>query len=95
MANMKTHAQVLFSRVLAISFTTHQKRNFQALLRLFLKGEGEPLPQRSQTLSSSALSRFLNHGDWPTWKLARPLREGDFESLAVQSHHVVHTEPQV
>lgn len=79
---MKTHAQVLFWRLRAIFTTVHQRRNFEALLRLFLKGEGRPLPQRSQTHSSSALSRFLNHGDWPTWKLARLLREGGFEALA-------------
>ena len=79
---MKTHAQVLFSRLLALFATAHQKRNFQALLRLFLEADGRPLPQRSLSRSPSALSRFLNHARWPTWKLSLAIQQATEETLA-------------
>lgn len=79
---MKTHAQVLFSRLLALFANAHQKRNFQALLRLFLEADGRPLPQRSLSRSPSALSRFLNHARWPTWKLSLAIRQATGETMA-------------
>ncbi len=71
----------------ALFATAHQKRNFQALLRLFLRGEGKPLPQHSPTRSPSALSRFLNHGNWPTWRLAELLRESSFKAFTEFAAH--------
>jgi len=80
---MKTHVQALFSRALAIFSTAHQRQNFEACIRLFLRDEGKPLPRHSPTRSPSALSRFLNHGDWPTWRLAHLLREFSLKALTV------------
>lgn len=43
----------------------YQQKSLRALLGLFLEATGQSLPQHSQTVSVSAISRFLNHYHWP------------------------------
>lgn len=39
-----------------------------------MEAQGHPLPQHSRAKSASALSRFLNHYQWPTRKVIRTVR---------------------
>lgn len=55
--------------------TQYQKKNLQAMLGLFLQAQGCPLPEHSQTKSSSALSRFLNINPWSTRNMIRTIRD--------------------
>jgi hypothetical protein len=52
----------------------YQRQSLQALLALFLRAEGSPLPEHSQLKSPSALSRFLNVYTWSVRQLIRRLR---------------------
>ena len=49
----------------------YQKENLKALLFLFLKAQGNPLPGQSELKSPSALSRFLNQSSWSERPLIR------------------------
>ena len=49
--------------------------SFQALMLLFLYGQGRPLPAHSRLKSGSALSRFLNRYAWNTRALIRVYRQ--------------------
>ena len=51
--------------------TQYQKENLEAMLGLFLQGQGHPLPEHSKTKSASALSRFLNINPWSTREMIR------------------------
>ena len=55
--------------------STYQQDSLQALLGLFLEGQGFPLPEHCQTKSASALSRFLNRYKWSTRQVIRTVRQ--------------------
>jgi hypothetical protein len=63
----------------------YQRDSLQALLGLFLTPVGRPLPQHCQLKSAGALSRFLNHYDWPTRQLIRSIRQWVLEQLLVRA----------
>ena len=69
------HAQELIYHLLDGMPTPYQRQSLQALLALFLKAQGDPLPEHSHLKSPSALSRFLNVYNWSVLKLIRRLRQ--------------------
>ncbi len=77
---MLAHAQELVYTLKELMPTQYQKDNLEAMLALFLEGQGHPLPEYSQTKSPSAISRFLNINPWSTRKMIRIIR-----------HHVLQT----
>ncbi|MBD2122323.1 transposase [Trichocoleus sp. FACHB-262] len=54
--------------------TPYQRQSLQALLELFLRAQGAPLPEHSPLKSPSALSRFLNVYRWSVREVIRRLR---------------------
>ena len=71
----RTAAQSLLSAILALLPGPHLRDSLKALRFLLLPGHGQARPQRSQTKSPSALSRFLNSYPWPTRALIRLARQ--------------------
>jgi hypothetical protein len=63
----------------------YQQDSLQALLGLFLEGQGSPLPEHCQTKSASALSRFLNEYNWSTRKVIRAVRKAALQQILSQS----------
>ncbi len=51
-------AQALVSGLQTLMPSVYQQDSLQALLGLFLEGQGVPLPEHCETKSASALSRF-------------------------------------
>jgi hypothetical protein len=68
------HAQELIYHLLDGMPTSYQRQSLQALLVLFLRAQGAPLPEHSQLKSPSALSRFLNVYTWSVRQVIRRLR---------------------
>lgn len=64
--------------------STYQQDSLQALLGLFLEGLGNTFPERCQTKSASALSRFLNEYKWPTRQVIRAVREAALQQILSQ-----------
>lgn len=64
--------------------STYQQDSLQALLGLFLEGQGVPLPEHCKTKSASALSRFLNEYKWPTRKVIRAIRQAAIQQILSQ-----------
>ena len=62
----------------------YQKENLKALLFLFLKAQGNPLPGQSELKSPSALSRFLNQTSWSERQFIREHRRRVLKPLAQQ-----------
>lgn len=62
----------------------YQQDSLQALLGLFLEGQGIPLPEHCQTKSASALSRFLNEYKWPTRQVIRAVRKAAIHQILSQ-----------
>ncbi len=60
MSNLVTYAQNLIYSLLSLMPSPYQKNSKRTLLGLFLEATGQSVPQHSQTVSPSALSRFLN-----------------------------------
>jgi hypothetical protein len=52
----------------------YQQKSLRALLGLFLEATGQSLPFLSQTVSASAISRFLNHYQWSVRAVIRVVR---------------------
>ncbi|NMG11461.1 IS701 family transposase [Brasilonema sp. UFV-L1] len=75
MESILAHAQGLVYTLLSLIPSQYQRDHLEAMLELFLKAQGYPLPQHSQTKSASALSRFLNIYAWSTRKMIRTTRE--------------------
>lgn len=81
METILVHAQTLVYTLVGLMPTAYQRDSLQTLLGLFLQAQGHPLPQSSSIKSASALSRFLNHYDWPTRHLIRVLRQQILQQL--------------
>jgi hypothetical protein len=69
------HAQELIYPLLDVMPTSYQRQSLQALLELFLRAQGTPLPEHSPLKSPSALSRFLNLYTWSVRGLIRRLQQ--------------------
>jgi len=78
---MLAHAQDLVYNLKELMPTKYQKENLETMLGLFLEAQGHPLPEHSQTKSSSALSRFLNINPWSTRDLIRTVRHQILETV--------------
>jgi hypothetical protein len=72
--NSLAHAQELVYQLLELMPSSYQRQSLQALLELFLRVQGTPLPEHSQLKSPSALSRFLNVYTWSVRQVIRRLR---------------------
>ena len=68
------HAQALVYRLVQLMPSADMRSSLQCLLALFL-ASSRPRPQRSQTKSAAALSRFLNRYGWPTGPAIRATRQ--------------------
>ncbi|MBW4639022.1 MAG: transposase [Gloeocapsa sp. UFS-A4-WI-NPMV-4B04] len=64
--------------------STYQQDSLQALLGLFLEGQGVSLPEHCQTKSASALSRFLNEYKWSTRQVIREVRKVALQQILSQ-----------
>lgn len=84
MESILAHAQELVYTLLSLMPSQYQRDNLEAMLGLFLEAQGSPLPQRSQTKSASALSRFLNIYAWSTRKIIRTTREQVLKEILSQ-----------
>jgi hypothetical protein len=74
-------ARQLLERVRQWLPTEYQRDSLDALMGLFLKATGTPLPQHSRMKSPSALSRFLNHYPWSVRAVIRAARRAVLEQL--------------
>jgi hypothetical protein len=63
----------------------YQRQTMESILGLLLAATGQDLPEHCQTSSPSAISRFLNHYDWPTRKLIRLVRRWILSYLVIYS----------
>lgn len=81
METILVHAQAIVYTLLGFMPTAYQRDSLQALLGLFLEVQGHSLPQHSPLKSPGALSRFLNHYQWPTRRIIRAIRQPIVEQL--------------
>ena len=79
-----SQAQALVSGLRELMPSTYQQDSLQAMLGLFLEGQGIPLPERCRTKSASALSRFLNEYKWPTRQVVRAVRQAAYKQILSQ-----------
>ena len=79
-----SQAQALVSQLQTLMPSTYQQDSLQALLGLFLEGQGFPLPELCQTKSASALSRFLNEYKWSTRQVIRTVRKVALQQILSQ-----------
>lgn len=75
------HAQELIYQLLAGMPSAYQRQSLKALLELFLKAQGTPLPEHSQLKSASALSRFLTVYSWSVRQVIRQMRHAIRQEL--------------
>jgi hypothetical protein len=64
--------------------SVYQQDSLQALLGLFLEGQGVALPEHCETKSASALSRFLNEYKWPTRQVIKAVRKAALQQILSQ-----------
>ncbi len=74
MLTILNYAQALVYTMMDLMPTKYQQKSLRALLGIFLEATGQSLPQHSQTVSPSAISRFLNHYQWSVRAIIRVLR---------------------
>lgn len=84
MSTILSQAQVLVSGLQTLMPTIYQQDSLQALLGLFLEGQGTPLPEHCKTKSASALSRFLNEYKWPTRQVIKAVRQAAIQQILSQ-----------
>lgn len=69
------HAQELIYQLLDGMPSAYQRQSLKALLELFLRAQGAPLPEHSELKSASALSRFLTVYTWSVRQVIRQVRQ--------------------
>lgn len=74
MLTILNYAQGLVYTLMNLMPSEYQKNSLRALMGLFLEATGRSLPEHSQTVSASALSRFLNKYTWSTRAVIRAVR---------------------
>ncbi len=74
MSTIKSYAQELVYTLANLMPSQYQQRSLHALLGIFLQATGNSLPAHSQTVSASAISRFLNSYQWSTRAVIRAVR---------------------
>ena len=89
MRNLLTYAQSLVYTLVSLMPSRYQQNSLQTLLELFLQASGRlptaelrlTLPEHSQTLSASALSRFLNKYQWSCRAVIRAVRKSALQQI--------------
>jgi len=66
--------------------SVYQKNSLRTLLGLFLEATGQALPQHSEAVSPSALSRFLNKYNWPCRAVIRMVRTQIVAQIQAERH---------
>lgn len=84
MSAILSQAQALVSGLQTLMPSVYQQDSLQALLGLFLEGQGVLLPEHCKTKSASALSRFLNEYKWPTRQVIRAVRQAAIQQILSQ-----------
>lgn len=84
MENILPSAQQLVESLKELMPSLYQQETLQALLGLFLEGQGHSLPHHCQTKSESAISRFLNHYQWSTRAVIRAVRQAALNLIVSQ-----------
>lgn len=74
MLTILSYAQGIVYSLMQMMPSRYQQNSLRALLGLFLSATGHSLPEHSQTVSASALSRFLNQYNWSTRAIIRSIR---------------------
>jgi Transposase DDE domain len=87
MSTLLGYAQDLVYRLSALMPSRYQRYSLQALLSLFLAATGQALPQHSELVSASGLSRFLNHYAWPTRAVIRAVRAEVVRQVKAQDRY--------
>ena len=87
METILQNAQGLVYSLVSLMPSVYQKASLQAMLGLFLSESGHALPAQTQVKSASALSRFLNHYQWPTRQVIRTIRQAILAQLAQHRPH--------
>lgn len=75
------HAQELIYQLLDGMPSPYQRQSLKALLELFLRAQGAPLPEHSSLKSASALSRFLTVYTWSVRQIIRQVRQAIHQEL--------------
>ena len=60
-----SQVEELLSTLKDLMPTIYQKETLESIIGLLLDGQGNAVPHHCQTKSESAISRFLNHYNWP------------------------------
>jgi hypothetical protein len=81
MSNLLTYAQELVYTLMSLMPSRYQQNSLGAVLGLFLEASGRSLPEHSQTVSASALSRFLNQYNWSSRAVIRAVRKSVLEQI--------------
>lgn len=84
MSTLLSQASALVSGLQLLMPSIYQQDSLQALLGLFLEGQGIALLEHCKTKSASALSRFLNEYKWPTRKVIREVRKAVLQQILSQ-----------
>jgi len=84
MSTILSQTQALVSGLQTLMPSIYQQVSLQALLGLFLEGQGTPLPEHCKTKSASALSRFLNEYKWSTRQVIRLVRKAALQQILSQ-----------
>ncbi len=84
MSAILSQAQSLVAGLQTLMPSIYQQDSLQAVLGLFLEGQGIPLPEHCETKSASALSRFLNQYQWPTRQVFRMVRQAIVQQILSQ-----------
>ena len=84
MSAILPQAQALVSELQTLMPSIYQQDSLQALLGLFLEGQGMPLPEHCETKSASALSRFLNEYKWSTRQVIKAVRKAALQQILSQ-----------
>lgn len=75
------HAQELIYQLLDGMPSPYQRQSLKAMLELFLRAQGAPLPEHSELKSASALSRFLTVYSWSVRHVIRHMRQAIRQEL--------------
>lgn len=86
MSNLVSYAQNLVYALLCLMPSVYQKNSLRTLLGLFLEATGQALPQHSEAVSPSALSRFLNKYNWPCRAVIRMVRAQIVAQIQAERH---------
>ncbi|WP_063820761.1 hypothetical protein [Gloeothece verrucosa] len=83
MTSTLPQTEELISSLSQLMPTIYQQETFESLIALFLESQSK-VPHHCTTKSESAISRFLNHYNWPTRSLIRRCRSSILQLILTQ-----------